>query len=130
MSELSPISMNRAFYSSSIPVFRNSSPYEILGKLSDDSEFADEQTQKSSWKEEIRILQEVLKPHDGSIYFEYSIPRMGRRIDVLLIIRSVIFILEFKVGENSYPAYALEQVMDYALDLNVRGHDIPPARTH
>lgn len=117
MSELSPNSMNRAFFSSSIPVFCSSSPYEILGKLSDNSEFADEQTQKSSWKEEIRILQEVLKPHDGSIYFEYSIPRMGRRIDVLLIIRSVIFILEFKVGENRYPAYALEQVMDYALDL-------------
>jgi len=109
--------MNRAYYSSSISEFCRSSSYEILGKLSDNSEFADEQTQKSSWKEEIRILQEVLKPHDGSIYFEYSIPRMGRRIDVLLIIRSVIFILEFKVGEKSYPAYALDQVMDYALDL-------------
>jgi len=42
---------------------------------------------------------------------------MGKRIDVLLIIQSVIFILEFKVGEKEYPAYAVDQVMDYALDL-------------
>lgn len=109
--------MNRAYYSSSIAEFCRSSPHEILGILSANSEFTDEQTQKESWKEEIRILKEVLQLHVGSIYFEYSIPRMGRRIDVLIIIRSVIFILEFKVGEKSYPAYALDQVMDYALDL-------------
>lgn len=109
--------MNRAYYSSSIAEFCRSSPHEILGILSATSEFTDEQTQKESWKEEIRILKEVLQRHAGSIYFEYSIPRMGRRIDVLIIIRSVIFILEFKVGEKSYPAYALDQVMDYALDL-------------
>lgn len=109
--------MNRAYYSSSIAEFCRSSPHEILGILSANSEFTDEQTRKESWKEEIRILKEVLQRHAGSIYLEYSIPRMGRRIDVLIIIRSVIFILEFKVGEKSYPAYALDQVMDYALDL-------------
>ncbi|HPR86054.1 MAG TPA: DUF2075 domain-containing protein [Prolixibacteraceae bacterium] len=109
--------MNRAYYSNSIPNFLRSSQNEILGILAGNSEFADEQTQKESWKEEIRILKEVLKPYEGSIYFEYSIPRMGKRIDVLLIIQSVIFILEFKVGEKEYPAYAVDQVMDYALDL-------------
>jgi len=72
--------MNRAYYSSSIAEFCRSSPHEILGILSATSEFTDEQTQKESWKEEIRILKEVLQRHAGSIYFEYSIPRMGRRI--------------------------------------------------
>lgn len=109
--------MNRSYYSNSIPNFLNSSSNEILGILAGNSEFADEQTQKESWKEEIRILKEILKSYKGSIYFEYSIPRMGKRIDVLLIIQSVIFILEFKVGEKEYPAYAVDQVMDYALDL-------------
>jgi DUF2075 family protein len=109
--------MNRSYYSNSIPNFLSSSLNEILGTLAGNSEFADEQTQKESWKEEIRILKEVLKPYDGSIYFEYAIPRMGKRIDVLVIIQSIIFILEFKVGEKEYPAYAVDQVMDYALDL-------------
>jgi len=42
---------------------------------------------------------------------------MGRRIDVVLLIEGVVFILEFKVGEDEFPAYAIDQVWDYALDL-------------
>ena len=67
------------------------------------SKFADEVSQKNAWREEIRILQNVLPKYSGGIYFEYSIPRMGQRIDVVLIIKSVIFILEFKVGEHEFP---------------------------
>ncbi|HCE57103.1 MAG TPA: hypothetical protein DER09_04695 [Prolixibacteraceae bacterium] len=109
--------MNRAYYSATIRNFLNASLNEILGELSNSSEFADEQTQKEAWKSEITILKRILNPYDGKIYFEFAIPRMGKRIDVLLIIKSVIFILEFKVGEKEYPAYAIDQVMDYALDL-------------
>ena len=57
--------------------------------------------------------------YKGAIFFEYSIPRMGRRIDVLLIIDSVIFVLEFKIGECEFPSYAIDQVWDYALDLKI-----------
>ena len=53
----------------------------------------------------------------GSIYFEYSIPRMGKRIDALIIIDNIVFVIEFKVGEHKYLRYHLEQVWDYALDL-------------
>lgn len=109
--------MNRAYYSASIQNFLNASINEILGELASNSEFADEQTQKEAWKSEIAILKNLLVPYEGKIYFEFAIPRMGKRIDVLLIIKSVIFILEFKVGEKEYPAYAIDQVMDYALDL-------------
>ena len=42
---------------------------------------------------------------------------MGKRIDVLLLINSIVFILEFKVGEKEFPQYAIDQVWDYALDL-------------
>ena len=42
---------------------------------------------------------------------------MGKRIDVLLIIKSIIFVLEYKVGEKEYHSYAIDQVWDYALDL-------------
>ena len=42
---------------------------------------------------------------------------MGKRIDTVLLIGSVIFVLEFKVGETEFTSYALNQAWDYALDL-------------
>lgn len=109
--------MKRAFYSSSIDQFRTQ-PYEsILGILANNNEFTLEQTQRLAWNEQIKILKEVLSSLDGRIYFEYAIPRMGKRIDVVLIIQNVIFILEFKVGETEFLLSSLDQVLDYALDL-------------
>lgn len=109
--------MQRAFYSDSISNFLAQSPEEIMGILATNNSFALEGTQRDAWQEQIRILQGVLGPHQGTIFFEYSIPRMGKRIDALLLIGAVIFVLEFKVGERDFTAYALDQVCDYALDL-------------
>lgn len=109
--------MNRAYYYTSICNFRNSSDNEIIGRLSSASEYPVELTQLKAWEEEIKILRKVLTNYQGSIYFEYAIPRMGKRIDVLVIIKSVIFILEFKVGEKEFYSYSIDQVWDYALDL-------------
>ncbi len=109
--------MNRDYYSNSIALFVKSDVDEILGKLALNSDFDIGQEQRNAWVEEIRILQKVLTPYFGTIYFEYSIPRMGKRIDVLLIIGPAIFILEFKVGDKDFSASAIDQVWDYALDL-------------
>ncbi|MHC4857852.1 MAG: DNA/RNA helicase domain-containing protein, partial [Planctomycetota bacterium] len=43
-------------------------------------------------------------------------PSDGQACNILLI-DGIIFVLEFKVGEESYPLYALDQALDYALDL-------------
>jgi len=111
--------MNRAFYSNTISNFLNSSAEEIIGILALNNQFGLEQTQRDAWLEEIKILKSVLTTYKnlGSIYLEFSIPRMGQRIDVVLLIGSVIFVVEFKVGEKDYTSYAIDQVMDYALDL-------------
>ena len=109
--------MNRSFYSDIISNFLIIQQDTILGNITSESQFADEPTQKQAWIEEIKILQEVLSGYEGKIYFEYSIPRVGQRIDVLLVIESVIFVLEFKVGETKHSSYAVDQVTDYALDL-------------
>ena len=109
--------MRREYYSDTITNFLKTRPEEILGELVKNNNFALEQTQRDAWLEEINILQKALQPYKGSIYFEYSIPRMGKRIDAVVITGSTIFILEFKVGENEFPAYAIDQVWDYALDL-------------
>ncbi|MDZ4204071.1 MAG: hypothetical protein U1C46_04550, partial [Bacteroidales bacterium] len=109
--------MNRSYYNDSIKNFLEATEDELLGKLSRMNQFALEQSQKDAWLEEIRILKLVLLNHSGSIYFEYSIPRMGQRIDVALLIGSVIFVIEFKIGEKEFHSYAIDQVWDYALDL-------------
>lgn len=73
-----------------------------------------------AWADEIHIMQEVLLPwkdEDGQVIFEYDIPRLGKRIDVVLLLRGLIFCLEFKVGEREMLQSNIEQVLDYALDL-------------
>lgn len=109
--------MKREYYKDSIANFRATSPDEILGKLVRGSGFAIEQTQRDAWLEEIKILRHILANRDGQLYFEYAIPRMGKRIDVVLLIGPVIFVLEFKCGESEFTSSALDQVCDYALDL-------------
>lgn len=109
--------MKPSFYSDSISNFLDFSTEQILGTISRNSGFADELTQKQAWIREIEILKDVFKIYKGQIFFEYSIPRMGRRIDAVAIIRNVIFVLEFKIGEKDFLQNALDQVWDYALDL-------------
>jgi hypothetical protein len=112
--------MKREYYSESIANFRHTIPDEIIGKLANglsQDGFPLLPSQERAWQEEIRILHETLIRFEGMIYFEYSIPRMGKRIDVVIIIGSVIFVLEFKIGEREFTAYAADQVCDYALDL-------------
>ena len=109
--------MNRAFYAEDITDFLDTAPETILGKLAQKNTFSLESTQRDAWQEEIDILQDTLLGYEGTIYFEFSIPRMGKRIDVVLLIDSVIFVLEFKVGESEFSACAIDQVWDYALDL-------------
>ncbi|MBI4850061.1 MAG: DUF2075 domain-containing protein [Nitrospirae bacterium] len=109
--------MRREYYSDSIENFLITQPEDIFSKLAMSNEFALEQSQRDAWLEEINILQAVLSRYQGSIYFEYSIPRMGKRIDTVILIGPVIFVLEFKVGEKEFSSYATDQVWDYALDL-------------
>ena len=109
--------MKRDYYSASIAEFRNTVPDQILGHLAANNPFTLEQTQRNAWLEEIDVLQDILLYREGFICFEYAIPRMGKRIDVVLIIGPVIFVLEFKVGEKEFTTAGLDQVCDYALDL-------------
>ncbi len=109
--------MNRAYYSATIRDFLDTSSESILGELTKHNTFTLEHNQRDAWLEEISILRNTLCKLQGKIYFEFSIPRMGQRIDVVILIGSVIFVLEFKVGEKVFTPYALDQVWDYTLDL-------------
>jgi len=109
--------MKRHYYSNNLSNFCSSSPQEILGELTENSEFSIEIAQKDAWLQQIKILKSILINYEGAIFFEYSIPRMGRRIDAVVLIDNVIFVLEFKVGESEFLTNNLDQVWDYALDL-------------
>lgn len=109
----------RAYYSERIATFLAHGDAEILHSLTQASSFAVEKTQHNAWMQQITIMRLALKNRgdDGLIAFEYAVPRVGRRIDVLVVLRHLIFVIEFKVGERKFNSEAIEQVWDYALDL-------------
>lgn len=108
---------SRAWYGAPVAEFLQSDPKIIVGTLATNCGYSLLSSQTDAWHSQIRILQSCLDGIGGSIFFEFNIPRMGRRIDVVLISGSVIFVLEFKVGEESFLRSAIDQVWDYALDL-------------
>ena len=54
---------------------------------------------------------------EGDIIFEYDIVRLGKRIDVILLIRHMVFSLEFKNGKEVFTAQDAQQAEDYAIDI-------------
>lgn len=116
---LNNMSIDRAYYSSNVSSFLRTSPDSVLGEVARNSGFAIELGQRDAWVKQIKVLREQLMPWDsqGHLFFEFVVPRMGRRIDVLAIIKNTVFVIEFKVGESTFTRSALDQVWDYALDL-------------
>ena len=106
-----------AYYEADVKDFCTADPNAVLGELANRHGFALESRQKFAWQEQIAILQAFLTNVPGQIYFEFSIPRMGKRADVILVSGGVVFVVEFKVGSDTFDRAAIEQVHDYALDL-------------
>jgi hypothetical protein len=107
----------RFWYGASIAEFVSTSAEKIIGQLTLNSLFDIDRSQAAAWLTEIEFLQSKLSDLAGSIFFEFNIPRMGRRIDVVLVVGPVIFAIEFKVGEKTFDRAAMDQVWDYGLDL-------------
>ena len=102
--------MTRSYYANNIPEFLQDDETLILGHLSKHHTHALEDLQKNAWIKQIRILKEALIGLDkGKIYFEFSIPRMGKRVDNVLIISDLIFVLEFKVGDTNIRSMPLNK---------------------
>jgi hypothetical protein len=108
--------MTRAYYSEDIGGFLQRTPDSLLGQLTQHHTFALEALQKHAWPAQFLILKQALTglPPESHIFLEYSIPRMGKRVDVILLTGGFVFVIEFKVGEKLYAAHALDQVLDYS----------------
>lgn len=110
--------LGRAYYQSKILDFLNTTSSTILGELSHKNEFPLELQQKNAWLAQIENLKAQLAGiPDGHIFFEFSIPRMGKRVDVVLLTAGVVFVIEYKVGAKTHDRHSVDQAVDYAVDL-------------
>ena len=109
----------RSYYSAPIATFLQQSTNEILGTIHANDISAETSIQQSNtWEAEVEILKDQLRTFpEGHIIFEYTIPRMGKRVDNVVLYKNIVFLLEFKVGDGEYRQSTYDQVFDYALDL-------------
>jgi hypothetical protein len=109
----------RAYYAATIGEFLSHHDDTIIAALANASSFAIETAQRDAWHAQIASMRQALCGWDigGLIAFEFAVPRMGKRIDVLVVASGVVFVVEFKVGESTFTADAVTQVWDYALDM-------------
>lgn len=111
------IGVSRSYYADSIAGFLGRTREEVLGRLTARSAFDVDPRTRDAWLAEVDVLQRALRGYRGAVYLEFDIPRLGKRIDAVVVIGPVVFVLEFKAGEREHPRHALDQVCDYALDL-------------
>lgn len=122
----------RSLYADDLRAFLARSPEEVFGYLASGTQFSVVQEQQGAWIEQIRLLRTALAGLQsvGRIYFEFAVPRLGKWIDVVLVLEHVVFVIEFKVGEADFQRAAVDQVWDYALDLrnfHETSHRVPIA---
>ncbi|WP_087021826.1 hypothetical protein [Thaumasiovibrio subtropicus] len=110
----------RAFYSAPIAEFMNTSADHIIGVITSNHTQQLRHEQTSAWHVQTQILQQALNHldvHDGHVFFEFLIPRMGKRADIVIVLNGVIYVIEFKVGASQFHAVDIRQTVSYALDL-------------
>jgi hypothetical protein len=110
--------MQQAYYCAKVASFVQEAPQTILGHLAEHHAHAVDPLQRNAWLNQINLLQRDLRnAGEGWIAFEFTIPRIGKRVDAILILAGIIFVIEFKVGAEQFTTAAIDQVVDYALDL-------------
>ncbi|WP_044933840.1 DNA/RNA helicase domain-containing protein [Pseudobutyrivibrio sp. LB2011] len=112
---------SRCLYNGSFEEFLNETEESILGTICQNYHGDIGTTSRNAWVDEISIMKNIISEFrvpNSQIIFEYDIPRLGKRIDVVLLLKGIIFCLEFKVGEKHILEADVDQVLDYALDLN------------
>jgi hypothetical protein len=118
----------RYWYGASIADFLAADSSTVLGLLTSNCAFSLMPTQRDAWLLQLDLLRAHLRGLAGAVFLEFNIPRMGRRIDAVLLIGPAVFVIEFKVGEDLFERTAIDQVWDYALDLknfHEASHDAP-----
>jgi hypothetical protein len=106
-----------AYYSAPVERFLATEPYHVLGALAAAHSHGLEVEQRQAWEEELLVLKTALTALTGTLFLEFDVPRLGSRIDAVLISGSAVFPIEFKCGESHHRLADYNQAWDYALDL-------------
>ena len=106
-----------AWYFAPLRTFRSADPLAVLGRLTAGSPFDVTPAQRDAWSREIAILSTATEGFEGWIALEFDIPRLGARVDAVVVTGAAIVPVEFKVGEAAFTPQDLNQAWDYGLDL-------------
>jgi hypothetical protein len=119
-----------AYYSAAIEDFLKK-PDSCIAALARQgaAEGSVEGPQMGAWDQQMECLQEALQGMQGHIFLEFVVPRIGSRVDAIVLSGPVLFVIEFKMSmegntakkgkRTTRPAVSggYNQVWDYALDL-------------
>ena len=96
--------ISRAWYGAEVEEFQRTDAETILGQIAKHAEYDVVLTQRNAWLTQIELLRAAFDGLTGNLFFEFSVPRVGRRIDVVLITGAIAFAIEFKIGEDEFGA--------------------------
>ena len=107
-----------AYYGVSVTEFLVTASETVIGVLAmADMQGALEPEQRRAWAEEIDVLRTALAALEGTLFLEFDVPRLGSRIDAVLVSGPAVVPIEFKCGEQRFTTEAYNQAWDYGLDL-------------
>lgn len=106
-----------AYYSIPLDAFLGAEARQVLGALVAAHAHNTEVEQRQAWELEIEILRTALAGREGMLFLEFEVPRLGSRIDAVVVSGPAIFPIEFKCGERKFQVADYNQAWDYALDL-------------
>jgi hypothetical protein len=127
--ELVPL-LRRAWYRASVQEFLETPDDGVLAGLVRGSEFPVLEAQRDAWLAQLGILREALATRGngdsaecdsahrtGMVCLELVIPRMGRRVDAVVLFEGVVLAIEFKIDAQVFLRADVDQAFDYAADL-------------
>ena len=117
-----------AFYYNSISNHYQTSTSDIVGTISlaySNHHLDQKQQQTKTWADTVEILKEFFTKtaskisdlENWGLLYEYKLPRRAKRIDVVLLSKNLIFVLEVKNHQDSFNSADIAQLEDYCLDL-------------
>ena len=116
---------NAAFYAAPVEVFLAASDEEAYAPLAAPHGYTLAPEQLSAWRLQLPELRTALADLPARvvtsaapwIHLEFDIPRLGRRVDAVLVTDTAVVPIEFKVGAKKFQQIDYEQAWDYGLDL-------------
>jgi len=109
--------LTRSWFVRTIDEFQSASDDQVLAELVRGSLFSVLQSQRDAWLAQFPLLRKALAGHTGMVYLEYAIPRMGHRVDAVVLVDGIVLAIEFKIDAKEYLRSDIDQSYDYAIDL-------------